>query len=318
MERSSYIDLENQKILISNFLGTEQEQDLSEPPNCNGFGRIRHFRRSQSNNWVDDPLPIDPATHFFGLSERLAEIRTQVFQMAYCNMACWYCFVPNNLKNATRGKWISVSELLDLLLREDNTPKVIDLSGGNPELTPEWTYWFMKELTNRNLNKKFYLWSDDTLSTESMFEYMKEDEIQFMANYEGYGKVCCFKGFDPYSYSFNSSISNKFYDSQFIRFKKYFDMGFDTYGYITLTTDNLYNVKSNIVKFMDKLQAIRDWLPLKIVPLKIVKFTPTCSRIGIKQEDAIKNQFVVLEVWKEEIEKRFSAMDRAKNIVDVR
>lgn len=317
MKRNSYIDLENKKILVSNFLGTEQEQDLSEPPNCKGFGRVRHFHREQAN-WINDPLPIDPAARFFHMSDRLSEIRAQVFQMAYCNMSCWYCFVPNALKNATQGKWISVPELFDLLLNEDNAPKVIDLSGGNPELTPEWIYWFMEELINRNLENKFYLWSDDTLSTEDMFKYMDEEQICFMSQYKGYGKVCCFKGFDEHSYSFNSSFSQKFFDSQFVRMQRYIDFGFDTYGYITLTTDNLDNVKENIVRFMDKLQSIRDWLPLKIVPLKIVKFTPTCSRIGKQQEIAINNQYKVLDVWQEELENRFTSIDRAKNIVDVR
>lgn len=317
MKRNSYIDLENKKILISNFLGTEQEKDLSEPPNCKGFGRVRHFYRKQTN-WVNDPLPIDPAARFFNISDSLPEIRAQVFQMAYCNMSCWYCFVPNTLKNATQGKWINVLELIDLLLNENNTPKVIDLSGGNPELTPEWIYWFMEELISRNLENKFYLWSDDTLSTEDMFKYMNEEQIRFMSQYKGYGKVCCFKGFDEYSYSFNSSFPPKLFDTQFARMQRYIDFGFDTYGYITLTTDNLDNVKEKIAGFMDKLQSIRDWLPLKIVPLKIIKFTPTCSRIGKQQEIAINNQFKALDVWQEEIEKRFTAFERERNIVDVR
>lgn len=317
MKRISYIDVENKKVLITNFLGTEQEKDLSEPPNCQGFGRIRHFHRNQAN-WVDDPLPIDPAANFFNFKERPLEINAQVFQLAYCNMSCWYCFVPNTLKNATCGKWVSVSELMDLFLDEKNMPSVIDLSGGNPELTPEWIYWFMKELIRRKLENKFYLWSDDTLSTRNMFKFMKKEEIHFMSQYLGYGKVCCFKGFDKYSYSFNSGFSEKLFDSQFERIKQYLDLGFDTYGYITLTTDNMDNIKTNIAKFMDNLQLIRDWLPLKIVPLKIVKFTPTSFRMEKRHETALRNQFMVLDVWQEEIEKRFSAFDREKNIADVR
>ncbi|MES1181707.1 MAG: hypothetical protein ABUL44_02835, partial [Flavobacterium sp.] len=42
--RSKAIDRENKKILITNFSGSDQEKDLSEPSNCNGFGRIRHFK----------------------------------------------------------------------------------------------------------------------------------------------------------------------------------------------------------------------------------------------------------------------------------
>ena len=35
--RKKSVDLENRRLLITNFIGTEQEQDLSEPPNCKGL-----------------------------------------------------------------------------------------------------------------------------------------------------------------------------------------------------------------------------------------------------------------------------------------
>jgi len=49
--RAQAVDLENQRLLVTNFRGTEQEQDLSEPPNCEGFGRLRHFRRVTCAGW---------------------------------------------------------------------------------------------------------------------------------------------------------------------------------------------------------------------------------------------------------------------------
>lgn len=33
-----------------------QEQDLSEPSNCDGFGRIRHFRRATERGLAPKPL----------------------------------------------------------------------------------------------------------------------------------------------------------------------------------------------------------------------------------------------------------------------
>ena len=41
--RARAVDLHNKRLLITNFRGTDQEPDLSEPPNCDGFGRVRHF-----------------------------------------------------------------------------------------------------------------------------------------------------------------------------------------------------------------------------------------------------------------------------------
>ena len=45
MIRSKFIDLKHEKILLTKIAGSEQEQDLSEKPTCNGFARIHHFKR---------------------------------------------------------------------------------------------------------------------------------------------------------------------------------------------------------------------------------------------------------------------------------
>lgn len=44
--RARAVDLQHKRLLITNFRHTEQEKDFTEPPNCDGFGRIRHFRRA--------------------------------------------------------------------------------------------------------------------------------------------------------------------------------------------------------------------------------------------------------------------------------
>jgi hypothetical protein len=43
--RTAAIDVPARRLLVTNFHGTKQEQDLTEPANCGGIGRIRHFRR---------------------------------------------------------------------------------------------------------------------------------------------------------------------------------------------------------------------------------------------------------------------------------
>jgi hypothetical protein len=160
--RAKSIDIQRQKLLVTNYHGSKQEKDLSEPANCKGFGRIRHFRRSTTNGWPENPLPIDPAAAKLGLP-RENVLFAQVFQNAACNWRCWYCYVPFDLlgANEKRAAWLSCGELLDLLETEANPPRVIDLSGGQPDLTPEWVPWMMKELQNRNLAESTYLWSDD-------------------------------------------------------------------------------------------------------------------------------------------------------------
>ena len=79
--RELSVDLNSKRLLITNFHDTEQEQDLTEPPNCSGFGRIRHFRRETSPGWPSNPLPIDPACKALNLPYPDI-LRAQVFQNA--------------------------------------------------------------------------------------------------------------------------------------------------------------------------------------------------------------------------------------------
>ena len=138
------------QFLLSMIAGSEQAEDLSAPPNCGGYGRIHHFRRRVDIGWMDDPLPIDPACKALGLSY-VDMLETQVFQLAVCNLHCWYCFVPNILKcaQAETSQWFTAEEMIDTFLKEKNHPCIIDLSGGNPELVPEWIIQTMKTLDKK-------------------------------------------------------------------------------------------------------------------------------------------------------------------------
>ena len=61
---------------------------------------------------------------------------------------------------------------IELFQRDCDGIKVLDLSGGNPELSPEWLFNVMLELERRDLNNKVYL-------CKSMNEYiLQTDEPQ--------------------------------------------------------------------------------------------------------------------------------------------
>ncbi len=145
--RQKSVDLSSNRLLVTRLAGSEQELDLSAPTNCDGFGRIRHFRRLTSDGWPSNPLPIDPACKALGL-KTTDDLTAQVFQNASCNWRCWYCYVPFALLNAnlSHSSFLSASELIALYLNEVNRPMVIDLTGGQPDLVPEWVPWMMKAL----------------------------------------------------------------------------------------------------------------------------------------------------------------------------
>ncbi len=316
--RYSVYRKETGEFLLAKIGLSEQEKDLSVPPNCDGYGRIRHFKRFIADDWGTDPLPIDPAIKALNLPY-IDIIEAQVFQIATCNLNCWYCFVPDSLKcaNKKNANWFTSYEMIDLLRNSGSNAKVIDLSGGNPELVPEWVVHMMKALEKNGMQNKVYLWSDDTLTTDYTFKLLSKEELSFMGYYRNYGKVCCFKGYDAHSFIFNTKLPEAFYYKQFEVFSKYLELGLDLYGYVTFTTDDINDLENKMHTFIEKLIKIHPLLPLRIVPLKIVVFSSTQSRMNSLYEKSLLNQILVFSEWRKQLQMYYNAELLNRNICDI-
>lgn len=305
--RSRSINLDEQKLLITNYAGTQQEKDLTVPPNCNGYGRIRHFYRETSEGWPSNPLPIDPAAKALGVQSKDL-LKAQVFQNASCNWRCWYCYVPFNLLSANQkhSEWLSCEDLVDLYLAEIERPVVIDLSGGQPDLVPEWIPWMMRVLKERGLDEQVYLWSDDNLSNDYFWKYVTAEDRQMVANYQHYGKVCCFKGFDRQSFAFNTKAAPDLFDRQIELFKRNVDLGINVYGYATFTSPEKPK-QETMSEFMDTLQEIGSEIPLRVIPLEIQEFSPSNQRsLEQSHQDAMRHQHLAINFWTNEMRRRFA------------
>ncbi len=316
--RTKAIDLEGKRLLITNFSGTEQEQDLTVPPNCSGFGRIRHFRRATSQGWPTNPLPLDPACAALQLEE-LDVMRAQAFQNAACNWRCWYCFVPFDLLSANpqHSAWLTAEDLVNLYLDQPDPPKVIDLTGGEASLVPEWLPWMMHALRLRNLEQKVYLWSDDNLSNDYLWRYLSDEDLSLVSRYKNYGRVCCFKGFDDTSFAFNTCAASALFDRQFQLFERLLRLGLDLYAYVTLTTPIKTGIEEGVKRFFDRLQSLNEKLPLRTIPLEIQIYTTVTKRLEQIHDEAVRNQKVAIEAWRKELENRYTSEDRATNISKV-
>jgi uncharacterized Fe-S cluster-containing radical SAM superfamily protein len=313
---------ERREILVSRFTGSGQEADLTVPANCDGLGRVRHFRRHTAEGWPTNPLPIDPALKRLGLAPA-DELPAQLFQNAACGWRCWYCFVPFNMLtgNEQLGEWVTAEDLIDLYLREPNRSPMIDLSGGSPDLTPEWVVWTMEALEDRDVHETTYLWSDDNLSTDYVVTKLSQAQRDRLVSYKNYGRVCCFKGFDADAFAFNTGAAPASFDDQFQTFDRYLDLGLDLYGYVTFTGPDPSAVEKGIPRFLDRLQALHENLPLRIAPLRIEDFTPTkdrSSKMG-DQRFAIARpvQEAAIALWTAELARRFESHQLQMNVADV-
>lgn len=310
--------LEDRGILITNFYGSTQEGDLTVPPNCDGHGRVRHFRRVTNPNWPPDPLPMEPACRALGLETR-DRIRAQVFQIAACNWRCWYCFVDYRLLSADQryAAFLTPKELIDSYLKESDRPLVIDLSGGHPDLVPEWVPWMMQELEARGLDRETYLWSDDNLSTDFFWKHLNREDIDLICGYSHYGRVCCFKGFDGISFSFNTRATPNLFDRQFELMERLLRLGLDLYCYTTFTTPIANEIDEPMARFVDRLQQLDPNLPLRTVPLEIGIYGPVEDRLHSVPSVALDNQYRAVEAWLRELETRYSGQELNRPITEV-
>ncbi|MBN8737890.1 MAG: hypothetical protein J0H86_00095 [Xanthomonadaceae bacterium] len=307
--RRRAIDVDRRQILLSRLSGSGQEVDISAPINCDGFGRVRHFRFATGDGWPMNPLPIVPACTSLGIDPIPDVLNAQVFQNSACAWRCWYCFVPDELLRADTAysDWFTAEQLVEMFRAELSRPVVIDLSGGSPDLVPEWTVWMMEALAAAGLSDSTYLWSDDNLSTTYLFDHLTDEQLLILQGYKNYGRVCCFKGFDETSFSFNTRAAPNAYSEQFTIMRRLLDLDIDLYGYVTLTSPSDRNIGSAVGEFVDRLQSLDENLPLRVIPLQIQLFSPAKQRVVGRpdRERSLAIQEEAIQAWNGEIVRRF-------------
>lgn len=300
--------IDDNKFLITTLRGSNQEKDISEELNCQGLGRIHHFRFEKGKEWVPDPLPNQVAAWKLGIQIKDEE-RVQVFQNAACNCRCWYCFVDYSLLSAQKSKaeYKTADELIDLFLLEKGRPRIIDLSGGQPDIIPEWPVRMMEAIIRRGLEDQYFLWVDDNLTSYFAWDYLKKSDFELMQSYKNFARVGCFKGYSPESFSENTRARPEIFKRQIEIMTRWVNLGLDMYGYITLTTSKLEGMRNSLREFMDAIQEnVHHSFLLRIIPLKIFPFTPTKGRMNDWQLKSLANQHEVLSVWKDELDIRYS------------
>lgn len=317
--RRRLIDPARRRVLVSRLAGSEQERDLRRGVNCGGLGRLHQFRCENRSGWPANPLPIAPARAALGLppGERLV---AQVFQRAGCNWRCWYCYVPDRLLTARddQGTWLSADDLVAHYAESPDRPPVLDLSGGQPDLTPEWVPWVMEALEARGLADTTYLWSDDNLSNDYLWRFLDARQLASLAANPRYGRGGCFKGFDEASFQFNTRTRPTLFQRQLAVFERLLRLGIDLYATVSLTCASTERLTSRIKGFMDRLQTIHELLPLRTVPVEVKVFTPVQRRLTPSSRAALAHQWQAMEVWCSEIERRFPATLRDTPVQQIR
>lgn len=315
--RDMLIDTDLRAIKLTHFGDSQQSNDLRELPNSGGYGRIHHFSSDEGSDWPANPLPIEPACRALGI-DIPTSMNAQVFQSSGCNWRCWYCYVPFEDLTGRRGAHVTVRAMVDGYLALDDRPRVVDLSGGQPDLTPEWPVWFLTELRDRGIDD-CYVWSDDNLSTDYLWRYVSEDDRALLDEHANYGRACCLKGYDEHSFAFNTKASPNDFSTQFELLDRLRNAtNIDFYVYVTFTAPSIDDgLAKRVGQFVDRLQSVSPTLPLRTVPLKVLEWGPVGPRLNNDRRAALHNQHEVVRLWQHELEDRFSPVERQLSIVDI-
>jgi len=165
------------------------------------------------------------------------------------------------------------------------------------------------------MEKSYFVWIDDNLSTDYLWKYLNEEQISFLVSRPGFARVGCLKGFDAESFAFNTRADGNLFSRQIDILGRLVKTGFDQYGYITLTAMDINVVHEKISRLLDEIQnKIHPNFPLRIVPLRIFQFGANNGRYVKQAED---NQFHVLEAWISEMQKRFTSSQLSTPITEV-
>ncbi|PRY40500.1 hypothetical protein CLV43_106236 [Umezawaea tangerina] len=193
-----------------------------------------------------------------------------------------------------------------MYLALEERPVVLDLSGGQPDLVPEWVVWTMRALIDRGAQDDVFLWSDDNLSNDYLFRYLGDGDLDLLSSYRGYGRVACFKGFDDSSFAFNTAASPELFKRQFDLFRSLLTVRPDTCAYVTLTAPKIPAEGALVAmrRFADSLQGLDHDLLGRTVPLRIEVFTPVAARMRADHHAALQVQEAMVEAWLTVLEER--------------
>ncbi len=296
--RPKVIDAATRSVLVSRIAGTAQENDLSAPANCQGYGRIRHFRRHVALNWPENPLPIAPAARWLDLPLPTA-MEAQVFQIAACAWRCWYCYVPFASLRAdpATSAWRTSDALVDEYMGLERRPSILDLSGGSPDLAPEWIAWTLEAIERRGAAGSTFVWSDDNLSSDRLVAGDGRAIADAIASFPNYGRACCLKGYDGQSFAFNTMASPDGFDRQLAILAAYAATAIDIYIYLPLVGPAIGDPRTQIERILDRLSSIRADLPARTVPLFISHFGSMAGRVDAVRSRALDRQWELVAHW---------------------
>ncbi|MDD5290460.1 MAG: radical SAM protein [Patescibacteria group bacterium] len=325
--RPRMIDLANKKVLLAVLAGTKQQQDLTANRFWADVFRSKIYTKAEDLKL--NPFRREPA----GVAAEKLTIAGETMvtpekcnaaflgQINGCNLDCWYCYVDRvaNSANHEFGRFFSAEEYLTQFLIEsrrnqnasnpDLCLNILRISGGEVFIVPEIIVWMVEAIEKFKLEKYIYVWVDCNLTTGDFYwKYLTAEQREKIKNFKNLGVCGCHKGFDETTFQENTGADPQFFNRQIEMHRRLIDEGLDVYSYLYPMTTSTEQLREKLAAFIDRLrQEVDELAPLKMATPPIKVYGPTATRLTPARKAALENQHVAMQIWKEELQKRYPA-----------
>jgi uncharacterized Fe-S cluster-containing radical SAM superfamily protein len=228
-----------------------------------------------------------------------------VIQIADCNLDCWYCYVPKELRSGLPecdgvqlGDWFTVDEVYDLF--QNTGKKVWRISGGEPTIAPD----FVLDLMDKADFDQVLMWLDSNMSTgHTFFEKLAlrpTIEQEFIA-------MCgCFKGFTPMDCASITKCGVGLLDVQFdFAHKMVMDTNFNVFWYVPGVVGEGVTEWYIRMFFERMVEEVDPRAPLRTYILEVKPYTSTEDEGWQKYSPTLETGRRPIEVWNELLEEYY-------------
>lgn len=257
-------------VLFANLLGTKEAEDAYHKINLGGFGRIRSFQNFQMH--IDTGLVVQ--RKFVRLNsdgKKSSNYSSQVFQVGGCPLRCRYCFVDSKNLNGTNpnSRFFLPADIVQMFLTVWPDIRNLDISGGSPDLCPEFVFELLREIELSGLYGKITVWVESNLDM-LYYSRLPKEMIRYIAAFPNLRFLCSIKGWDNASVRFNTRYLTSF-DKQIegLKFLNLWHIPLSLY--LTFIGDRIPEL-DDIINLYSVLNEIHNEIPERCIPLYIKRF----------------------------------------------
>lgn len=286
---------ENERaVLFANILETKEAEDFYHCVNHDGFGRIREFTKF-SMHIETELIKHRKFIRINGEGRWSEQYLSQVFQIGVCPLRCRYCFVDRqNLDGTNKNSvFLQPEDIIGMFLETWPDIRNLDLSGGSPDLFPEFLFGLLHEIERVGLKGKITIWSESNLDTR-FYSRLSKGMMNYIITFPYFHLLCSLKGWDSESVLYNTQNTMNF-EEQVKGIEFFCRKHFPISVYLVFIGNRVATLE-DIRKLYVRLKNIDMRLPEWCIPLYIKKFSAQAME-GNLYKDTYGEQKKAAEWW---------------------